>query len=526
MRSQRIIGCLYRSPIARSVVLIGLVASHAFGQFTTVINVPPDPAPSSIGSDTQLNLFDGGTLPSSDDAPFNAGDPSGSDANMELNIFGGWAGNYISANSGSKVNVSGGSVGYDFNANGGSTVTISGGAVGIRFNANNGSVVNISGGSIGDGFRTFSRSTVTISGGEFRIGGVPVSGLDSAGSSVSLDVPLGASLSGTLADGRPFALAYGGGGEDFFAAGVLTLEAAELPPIGPTMITASTDAVPLGIRQGQTLRVDDGGVVPDNFSAGWGSTVNVEPGGIVSDNFEVVGAEVNVSGGSIGYGFDAFSGSTVNISGGSVGTSFGHFCGLCLPDFSALSGSTVNISGGSVGDRFYAESGSTVNISGGSVANDFFVNGGTVNVSRGSIGNRFNVRSGGMVNIFGGSVGWFYVNDGGTVNISGGAFEGLTFQAWSGSTVNLFGTHFLLDSLDITASLTQNVPFTISDRDVTLSGLLADGSAFSFLTNNVRSGGTLTVTLVPEPNAIVLVLVLCGICAFGRSAGRRVGIGY
>jgi len=89
------------------------------------------------------------------------------------------------------------------------------------------------------------------------------------------------------------------------------------------------------------------------------------------------------------------------------------------------------------------------------------------------------------------------------VNVSGGSV-GRFFDANSGSEVNLFGTRFVLDSIDITASLTTNVPFTITDRDVTLNGLLADGSGFSFDLNSTNISGQdyfdplalLTVTLV------------------------------
>ena len=108
------------------------------------------------------------------------------------------------------------------------------------------------------------------------------------------------------------------------------------------------------------------------------------------------------------------------------------------------------------------------------------------------------------VNISGGLVGdGFRAFDGSTVNISGGGV-GIDFDANSGSEVNLFGTQFVLDSIDITASLTLNVPFTITDRDVTLEGVLADGLPFSFDLNSTNVFGeeffdllaTLTVTLI------------------------------
>jgi len=42
-----------------------LTAGPARGQFTTILNIPPDPDigdNKSIGSNTQLNLFDGGKV--------------------------------------------------------------------------------------------------------------------------------------------------------------------------------------------------------------------------------------------------------------------------------------------------------------------------------------------------------------------------------------------------------------------------------------------------------------------------------
>jgi hypothetical protein len=62
-------------------------------QFTTVINVPPEVAPTSIGSDTQLNLGDGGEIGSN----FDAGADDGSSTNVEVNIDGGSVGNSFSA---------------------------------------------------------------------------------------------------------------------------------------------------------------------------------------------------------------------------------------------------------------------------------------------------------------------------------------------------------------------------------------------------------------------------------------------
>jgi len=124
-------------------VLSLLISAHqTFGQFITILNIPPDPAPRAISSDTQLNLYAGGVIRYN----FLAGTPLST--NIEVNISGGTVGSMFGAYSGSTVNISGGSVGNYLYANDGSTVNISGGTVGSDFNAYDGSTVNISGGSV------------------------------------------------------------------------------------------------------------------------------------------------------------------------------------------------------------------------------------------------------------------------------------------------------------------------------------------------------------------------------------------
>ena len=225
--------------------------------------------------------------------------------------------------------------------------------------------------------------------------------------------------------------------------------------VGPAVIAAPSDPVPTGIRGGQTLVIQDGGVVGRNFTAGFGSTVKVS-GGELGDNFEAAGGLVHVEAGTVGQFMDALPGSVVHISGGTVGV------GLTVYD-----GSTVNISGGAVGGDVEALSGSTLAISGGSVA---------------------------QIN----------AEDGSNVTISGGTLIAEEFQAEEGSTVNLVGTQFLLNGFDFTASLAMNTPWKVTQRDVTLAGVLADGTPFSFDLASVPSqfggffdpNGLLTVTRV------------------------------
>ena len=462
--------------------------------FDTVINLPEDrPSISgSVGNDsgdltptTQLNVASGGSV-----------------------------GRLFNAFSGSEVNISGGSVNPAFNAFPGSEVNISGGSVGPAFNARTGSEVNISGGVIGRGFNAESGSDVELIGGEFILNGVPYSG-----STITLgddDV-----FTGTLSDGSAFVFSP-------LVADTLsgvTLTAAPLPAPVTTLQTVTTDLSGglSGLRAGQELTLQAGGVLRDNFAV-VDATLNIQDG-VVGSGVEAARGKVTISGGSVGDDFEAFSGSVVTISGGSVGDAFEAFSGSVVTisggsvgdAFDANAGSEVTISSGNVGRFFAALSGSKVTISGGSVS--IFLSafsGSEVTISGGSVGIGFNAFSGSLVNISGGSVGSVVAHSDSVVTISGGSVGG-RFEVEASSEVNLLGTEFFLNGL-LLDELTLGETLTISDRDVTLSGILADGSPFSFDLNSTDQrgedffapGAILTVTLVelivPEPSALALLL--------------------
>ena len=91
--------------------------------------------------------------------------------------------------------------------------------------------------------------------------------------------------------------------------------------------------------------------------------------------------------------------------------------------------------------------------------------------------------------------------------------------------MNLVGLSFILDGVDLTPELTLNELMEITQRDITLRGVLADGSAFSFDLNSVSRYedsfspySTLTITLVPEPGTLGLI----GIGALGILRRRRI----
>lgn len=200
------------------VLIVGLWlgSSTVRGEFTTVINVPPQAAPSSIGSDTQLNLADGGSLT----ANFAAGASDGSSSNVEVNIAGGTVGHHFSAYSGTTVNVSGGNISHRFWTFPGSTANITGGTFGPNPTFDRNSVVNIFGMNCDYELHALFRSTVNVWGGdiaffqaheeaeasffgsEFHLDGVELTQLTVGQPFTIHDRDV--SFSGTLADGSPF----------------------------------------------------------------------------------------------------------------------------------------------------------------------------------------------------------------------------------------------------------------------------------------------------------------------------------
>ena len=247
----------------------------------------------------------------------------------------------------------------------------------------------------------------------------------------------------------------------------------KLQTLATTLTLLAASLVPQAVQ----AQVFDSGPSP---SSSFAIVINL-PGDemvITGDEDESVGGsgettQLNVSAGMVGRSFFAGFNSEVNISGGSVEDLF-----------TAFSGSEVNISGGTLGNFFDAFSGSQVNISGGTVG-DFFdaFSGSQVNISGGTVGDFFDANSGSEVNISGGTVGDF-------------------FDANSGSEVNILGSAFSINGEPLNM-LQAGQPFTITGRDVTLSGVLADGEPFSFDLNSTpysdqdffSPDATLTVTL-------------------------------
>lgn len=443
-----------------------------------VLQLPGDEVPSGLRTGQRLTVAAGGIAPKGFNATWGStvavdggvvGDRFHA-AGAEVNVASGRVGELALFGRGSVLNLSGGAVGSNLNIGNGASFNMTGGTVGWLFEALPGSDVRIAGGNVGRNAQAYEDSRVQLVGGEFRIDGVPVTGMDGVGATRRFDLPPNAVLSGTYADGRQFT--FSTDRWDYFAPGTLTLESAPLPAPGPTVIRAPHDALPPGLRAGQMLVVSEGGVVSDNFTAGWGSVVNVD-GGRLGGEFEAVGALVNVTGGTVGWGFNAYYGTVANISGGT-------FEGYVQ----ASRGSVMNITGGVLTYILTVSGGGVVNVSGGSIVEFGYVNvygGSSFNVAGGWIGDTVMVGERSVFNLSGGQIGSrVYVSGDSFANVSGGTL-GDEFSVGGGSRLLLTGGDFRLDGIPIEGlpSYGLSAPIDVPAGSV-LSGTLSDGTPFAF----------------------------------------------
>lgn len=486
----------------------------------TIVNSPVIGGPSGLRAGQTLTVQEGGELRDNFavvDATLNInGGTVGGGVEVTsgvVNIIGGVVGPRLDATN-SIVNMSGGILGERSAANLGSVVNISSGTVGSKFYAAPDSQVNISGGVIAFDFWARAGSDVELIGGEFRLNGAAFHGNT---------ITLGAHdvFTGTLADGSTFVFSRMANplGDELQE---VTLTRTMLPMLDPTPIVVNSPitVAPSGLRAGQTLTVQVGGELHDHFAA-VDAVLNVEDG-VVGDGLEAARSMVNISGGVVGDLFQAYD-SNVNISGGEVGR------------FSAHPGTSVNITGGAIASVWSfsptkqvvvdisgeaaigyldAYAGSVVNMAGGTVDGHFGVLSAVATISGGLVRGGLSLNNNSTVSFFGGTIAGNLTttsSPGTEVNISGGHVEGfLTIR--SAVELNLFGRQFLLDGI-LLDELQVGKSFTIADRNMILSGVLADGTAFSFDLNSrttlnvdyISPDATLTVTLVvPEPASVTL----------------------
>lgn len=528
-----------------------LSSPAAFGQFTTVINIPPSPAPGALPSNTQVNVLPGGSI--GDD--FLVGSSDGSKTNIEFNLLGGQTGWRLRVQDGGVANISVGNIGSgifveggELNVSGGNVLgrvsvvdggkfsmsggvvemtsfgsleigdgeaSLSGGLVGEGMT--NGGILNVTGGRFGP--RSRLEGTVNFFGGEFKLNGVQIAGLDSIGASVPLNVPAGSVLTGTLTDGSTFSIGdlpmYH---RDTIKDGAIHLHRASVPALGPATIDSPPLQAPVGVRGGQTLNLGPRASLGDSFSVAPGGTLNVK-GGSVGAYLEVVAGTVTQTQGQIG-ALAAMLGSHIAISGGTVGSidlsghSTATITGGSLYELNALE-SDVTLLGGSV-DRLIVRSGVSASIGGTTRFGTF-------------------VYENSMIQITGGTNTGISLQSGARAEIAGGKFErGLS--AVPGSEVNFVAKSFALDGVPIDG-LVLGTPKALTGLQGVLTGLFADNTPFEFrlgvpcgrscTTGVVSAGATVTIALaaVPEPSAAALVVGALGYVQFRSWPRRRAATG-
>ena len=213
----------------------GIAAARTF---TTVLNIGTDPnagvmfdgssvgggvgfvsldnlSGNVLGSDGQLNLFNGGSILNG----FNVGPTDFTGSNIEVNIFGG--------------NV-GGTNGAPFAVRTGSAVNVLGGSLNtiVAFDA----TLNISGGSFGGEVFVDSSSAFNVFGTAFFLDGVELTDLV-AGQAFTIDLngsSVGNFLSGNLADGSAFNFFIGG----FESGALVTITLVPAPATGAILAAA------------------------------------------------------------------------------------------------------------------------------------------------------------------------------------------------------------------------------------------------------------------------------------------------
>ncbi len=293
----------------------------------------------------------------------------------------------------------------------------------------NGGYIRFNGGALGDS-QEWLGGTVEINGYDFQVDGVPVEGLDEEGDSLNFHYTPGSIVTGVMSDGTPFNLVP----NDSFRIlgindGVLRFIRSAVPTL-PSAITVPTDTAPYGAGAGQTVILEDGGELGDNFLAGHDSIVEIR-GGKVGNNFEADRSQVTITGGHVGNKADAFGGSDFTVAGGSVGEGF-----------QAQAGSIVHVTGGSIGRLSYAMPGSEVHVSGGYIGTTFRAMGATMFVTGGNIDVEFSATEGSTVIIEDGSISHnFEAGSNSKVDIYGGSF-GKSVSARDGASVNIYGGDF------------------------------------------------------------------------------------
>jgi hypothetical protein len=266
------------------------------------------------------------------------------------------------------------------------------------------------------------------------------------------------------------------------------------------------NAAPLTLLAGETLNLGFGGTVATGFTSNAASVVNVQGGEL---NFAQMGGEVNLYTGRIGGFSHVLSTGVLTVHGGDVSL--------------ALSNQgSITVLGGNVAGSLSTSSGGKLTVKGGTIGpilaglgSQIIQNGGVMNSSLAPLSGTTLTKTGGAWN------GPMQLVNGSTLNLSGGTMAG---------PLRLDNTAFNLACQSVKVGgvpipgLVTGAPHIVTQRDTTLSGVLSDGSPFSFVMNTGFTpdgdafplSATVRVTLVPEPGGVVHATVCFGLLAWRR----------
>jgi hypothetical protein len=244
-----------------------------------------------------------------------------------------------------------------------------------------------------------------------------------------------------------------------------------------TVYNLPTEAAPASLSPGDVLNVGVGGVVPNGYQAFAGSTINLL-GGIIGNGLFLEGGNLNI------------------------------YSGTVLPG-AQVSNPNVTMYGGAIQSPWIQTDG-VLDIRGGT----FGTSGHSLNIG---FGVQIKV-SAGIVN---GPVNLFIVSE---LTLIGGQVTGPITPR--DSIVNIVGTSFLLDGGPIPGLVTGQTKSYHEDTAGTITGTLADGSAFTVIMNPASMPVEYTVNLsqVPEPDSFLSSLIVAGLCFIHVGNVRRRGL--
>lgn len=302
-----------------------------------VVEVSSPAAPLGIRAGQQLNLRTGGKLADS----FNVG------RGATLDVYDGVVGRNLEAFA-AVVNIHGGQIGADFDAFAGSTVNVNGGSIGVNFDLYSGATLNFNRGyafqvdalgstvaMAGGKIRNLSlqpatnvdwrggvidafafngtNSSLDLFGVDFKLNGAPIPGLASVGQSIPFNPSPSDVLTGVLADGTPMVFR---GSQSGVPSGVIRLHRSDAPAPNLPAFQQVVDAnAPFAIGAGQTLQLDDAGVLGQGFIAGPGSALRINDGRVETD-MKAFGADVRIDGGVVKGNLQFFGDVNADIYGG------------------------------------------------------------------------------------------------------------------------------------------------------------------------------------------------------------------